>query len=192
VAESTVRSRILRHPERSRRELAEDILARGRVAHVAFTHDGQPVVLPFTYHYEDGCLYMHGAPASRAMRILELGVPLCVEVTLLDGLVASRNAKSHSVNYRSVVIFGRAGPVRDETTKRVVFERMTARYFPGRRAGVEYLPARNADLRAVTLLAVAIEELSAKARSGPPLGKHDDIDAAPGSSYVLVLGGQDV
>jgi nitroimidazol reductase NimA-like FMN-containing flavoprotein (pyridoxamine 5'-phosphate oxidase superfamily) len=186
-AGASARTRIRRHPERSTPELAEELLRAGRVAHVAFVAAGQPYVLPFTYHYDAGKLYIHGAPASRTLRTLQPGTPVCAEVTLLDGLVASRDAKSHSVNYRSVVIFGEALEVTDLVEKRLAFEVMTRRYFPGRAAGREYAPARDGDLRAVTLLAIAIEELSAKARSGPALGPRDGDEAAAGTSFVLLL-----
>lgn len=187
------RSRIRRHAERARdAEAAEAILCAGRVAHVGFSDgSGQPYVLPFTYAYEDGRLYLHGARASRMVRLLRTGTPVCIEVTLLDGLVASRSAKSHSMNYRSVVVFGTAEAVTNETEKRAVFERMTARYFPDRLAGRDYLPARAGELRAVELLAVRVEELSAKARSGPPLGPHDAEDEAFGSRFVVLLPGVD-
>jgi uncharacterized protein len=122
---------------------------------------------------------------------LRAGTPVCVEVTLLDGLVASRAAKSHSMNYRSVVVFGTAESVTDETTKRAVFERMTARYFPDRLAGRDYTPARVGELRAVELLAVRVEELSAKSRSGPPLGPRDAEEEAFGSRFVVMLPGVD-
>lgn len=183
----SARTRIRRHPERAVPERAEEILRAGRVAHVAFAVDGQPYVLPFTYHYEAGRLYLHGAPASRALATLRAGAPVCVEVTLLDGLVASRMAKYHSMNYRSVMVFGRAVEVTDEAEQRAVFERMTAHYFPGRTAGHDYAPARQGDLRGTRLLAIAVEELSAKSRSGPPLGPTDGDPAAPGSRFVVVL-----
>jgi len=188
---ASARSQVRRHPERARPEVAESILRAGRVAHVAFQLNGQPYVLPLTYDYDAGTIYLHGAPASRTLRALRAGIPVCVEITLLDGLVASRTAKSHSMNYRSVMIFGRAAPVMDEAEKRRVFERMTARYFPGRAAAVDYVSARAGDLRAVELLAVRIEELSAKSRSGPPLGTHDDAEESPYSRYVVMLTGLD-
>jgi nitroimidazol reductase NimA-like FMN-containing flavoprotein (pyridoxamine 5'-phosphate oxidase superfamily) len=153
--------------------------------------EGQPYVLPMAYWYEEGVLYLHGAPASRTVRALAGGSPVCIEVTLLDGLVASRDAKSHSMNYRSVMVFGWAEAVREEAAKRRAFEAMTARYFPSRTAGTDYLPAEQGDLRAVELLAVAIEELSAKARSGPPHGKHDGDNSGPYSGYVVALPGAD-
>jgi uncharacterized protein len=190
-AGASARTRIRRHPERAAPELAEEFLRAGRVAHVAFVVAGQPYVLPFTYHYDAGKLYIHGAPASRTLRTLRPGTPVCAEVTLLDGLVASRDAKSHSMNYRSVVLFGEAVEVTDLDEKRLAFEAMTRRYFPGRAAGREYAPARDGDLRAVTLLAIAIEELSAKTRAGPALGPRDGEEAAAGTSFVLRLPGLD-
>jgi nitroimidazol reductase NimA-like FMN-containing flavoprotein (pyridoxamine 5'-phosphate oxidase superfamily) len=185
------RTRIQRHPERAVPEHAEEILRAGRVAHVAFAVDGQPFVLPLLYHYEDGRLYLHGAPASRTIATLRAGAPVCVEVTLLDGLVASRMAKYHSANYRSVVVFGRAERVDDIQTKRAILERMTGRYFRGRTAGVDYKPARLGDLRGVDLLSVAVEELSAKSRTGPPAGPTDAAPEAPGSRFVVLLPGVD-
>jgi nitroimidazol reductase NimA-like FMN-containing flavoprotein (pyridoxamine 5'-phosphate oxidase superfamily) len=122
---------------------------------------------------------------------LRTGTPVCVEVTLLDGLVASRDARSHSANYRSAMVFGTATSVVDRDEKRAIFERMTARYFPGRSSGADYLPASARDLRSVELLAVRAEERSAKSRTGPALGKHDADDDGPGSRFVVVLPGQD-
>ena len=190
-AGASARTRIRRHPERSAPELAEEFLRAGRVAHVAFVAAGQPYVLPFTYHFDAGKLYIHGAPASRTLRTVRPGTLVCAEVTLLDGLVASRDAKGHSVNYRSVVIFGEAVEVTDLEEKRLAFEAMTRRYFPGRAAGREYAPARAGDLRAVTLLAIAIEELSAKTRAGSALGPRDGDETAAGTSFVVLLPGLD-
>ncbi|HEU5348267.1 MAG TPA: pyridoxamine 5'-phosphate oxidase family protein [Ktedonobacterales bacterium] len=188
-ASASPRSRIRRHPERSVPEIAEEILRVGLVAHVAFAVDGQPYVVPMTYHYEDGVIYLHGAPASRLQQTLRAGAQVAVEVTLLDGLVASRDAKNHSVNYRSVVVYGTAEPVTGMKRKRALMEAMTRRYFPGWTVGRDYDPATTGHLRALEVMAVAIEELSAKARSGPPRGARDALDDAPGSAFVLVLPG---
>lgn len=188
---TTERTRARRHPERAVPEQAEEILRTGRVAHVGFVVDGQPCVVPMTYDYEDGVLYVHGAPAGRAAGTLRAGVPVCVEVTLLDGLVASRDAKSHSLNYRSVIVYGVSEPVTSEAERRTVFERMTARYFLGRTAGRDYIPARTGDLRGVELLAIRADERSAKRRTGPPLGTHDTDDSAPGTQFVVMLPGVD-
>jgi nitroimidazol reductase NimA-like FMN-containing flavoprotein (pyridoxamine 5'-phosphate oxidase superfamily) len=182
----SARTRVRRHPERAVPQQAEAFLRAGRIAHVAYTLDGQPHVLPFLYFYSDGALYLHGAPASATIRALRDGAPVCVSVTTLDGLVASRDAKSHSANYRSVVVFGRSEVVADLDEKRSVFERMTSRLFHGREAGRDYEHASRKDLRGVELLAVRIEEMSAKARTGPALGAHDAEDERSGfSTFVL-------
>lgn len=185
------RSRIRRHPERSVAKQAEAILEAGRVAHVAFAVDGQPHVIPFGYYYEDGAVYLHGAPASRALKLLAAGTPVAVEVTLLDGLVASRAAANHSMNYRSVVVYGRAEAIADDDEKRALMERMTARFFPDRRVSREYEAARPKDLRGLLLVAVRIGELSAKARTGGPKGPRDQDEDAPGTAHVVELPGLD-
>jgi hypothetical protein len=180
------RTRIRRHPERAVPEQAEEFLRAGRIAHVAYTVDGQPHILPFLYFYDDGALYLHGVPASATIRALRKGAPVCASVTILDGLVASRDAKSHSANYRSVVVFGRSEVVVDLEEKRRVFERMTERFFPEREAGRDYEHASVKDLRSVELVAVRIEEMSAKARTGPALGAHDTDEEYGGfSTFVL-------
>jgi uncharacterized protein len=180
------RTRIHRHPERAVPEQAEEFLRAGRIAHVAYTVDGQPHILPFLYFYDDGALYLHGVPASATIRALRKGAPVCASVTILDGLVASRDAKSHSANYRSVVVFGRSEVVVDLEEKRRVFERMTERLFPEREAGRDYAHASVKDLRGVELLAVRTEEMSAKTRIGPALGARDaDEEYGDYSTFVL-------
>jgi nitroimidazol reductase NimA-like FMN-containing flavoprotein (pyridoxamine 5'-phosphate oxidase superfamily) len=184
------RTRIRRHPERAVPEQAEEFLRAGRIAHVAYTVDGQPHILPFLYFYDDGALYLHGVPASATIRALRKGAPVCASVTLLDGLVASRDAKSHSANYRAVVVFGRSEVVMDLEEKRRVFERMTERFFPERAAGRDYAHASVKDLRGVELLAVRVDEMSAKTRTGPALGKYDAEDEYGGfSTFVLATPG---
>ena len=190
-ASASPRSRIRRHPERSMPEIATEILRAGRVAHVAFAVEGQPYIIPMTYHYEDGVVYLHGAPASRLQKTLRAGTAVAIEVMLLDGLVASRDAKNHSLNYRSVVVYGVAVPVTDTRRKRALMEAMTERYFPGRTVGHDYDPATTGHLRALDVMAVAVDELSAKARSGPPRGARDALDKAPGSAFVVLLPGLD-
>ena len=190
-ASASPRSRIRRHPERSMPEIATEILRAGRVAHVAFAVEGQPYIIPMTYHYEDSVVYLHGAPASRLQKTLRAGTAVAIEVMLLDGLVASRDAKNHSLNYRSVVVYGVAVPVTDTRRKRALMEAMTERYFPGRTVGHDYDPATTGHLRALDVMAVAVDELSAKARSGPPRGARDALDKAPGSAFVVLLPGLD-
>ena len=183
-------TRIRRHPERAVPEQAEEFLRAGRIAHVAHTVDGQPHILPFLYFYDEGALYLHGVPASATIRALRKGAPVCASVTILDGLVASRDAKSHSANYRSVVVFGRSEVVVDLEEKRRVFERMTERFFSEREAGSDYAHASVKDLRGVELLAVRVDEMSAKTRTGPALGAHDAEDEYGGfSTFVLATSG---
>jgi nitroimidazol reductase NimA-like FMN-containing flavoprotein (pyridoxamine 5'-phosphate oxidase superfamily) len=189
----SLRTRVRRHPERAVPERAEEFLRAGRIAHVAHSVNGQPYSLPFLYYYEDGALYLHGVPGSATIRALRDGAPVCVSVTMLDGLVASRDAKSHSANYRSAVIFGRAEVVVDLEEKREVFVRMTERFFSGREVGRDYAHASVKDLRGVELLAVRVEEMSAKARTGPAQGDHDADDEYGGySTFVLGTPGADV
>jgi nitroimidazol reductase NimA-like FMN-containing flavoprotein (pyridoxamine 5'-phosphate oxidase superfamily) len=186
----TTRSTLRRHPERAVPDEALEILAAGLVAHVGFAVDQQPYVLPMTYQFEPehpDRLFLHGAKGSRLIKRVASGTPVCVTVTLADGLVYSRSAMYHSMNYRSVVCFGRARPVEDDAAKRRVFEAMTARYFPGRTVGRDYAPASRGDLRGTGLLEVAIEELAAKARRGGAAGPFDADEGAPGSSGVVVL-----
>ncbi len=182
------RSAIRAHPERSAPDEAPAILAAGIVAHVGFVADGQPFVIPMSYHYESDTprrLYLHGAHAGRLIQHLATGAPVCVTVTLVDGLVYSRTALYHSVNYRSVVCFGRASGTRYAAAEGAVLDRMIARYFPGRTAGRDYEPAPASHLEATGFIALDIEEWSAKVRRGGPKGPRDGEDGAPGSAGVV-------
>jgi uncharacterized protein len=183
------RSRIRRHPERAQPlpEGFERALDEGIVAHVAFSQDGQPFVLPFTYLYADGKLYLHGAPASRTIRALATGTPVCVEVTVVDALIASKTAETHSVNYRSAICFGTGRVIRSHEQKCALMERLIARYFPGRTAGVDYLGITDREFKATELIEVTIEEMSAKARSGGPKGPNDDDPEALGNAGIVPL-----
>ena len=187
----TPRTQLRRHAERAVPQEAADILSQGYVAHIGFSIEGQPFVIPFAYHYDPATptsLYLHGAPASRTVRHLAKGAPVCVTVTLLDGLVYSRSAKDHSMNYRSVVCFGHARLLKDTGEKAALFERMTQRYFPGRTAGSDYDAALPPDLRSADLVEVQIEEWSGKARRGGPKGSKDALpDDAPGTRGVIEL-----
>ncbi len=185
------RSRIRRHAERAAPDEAERILQVGRVAHVAYALEGQPYVIPFTYDYADGAIYLHGAPASRTLKALRGGLDVAIEVTLLDGLIASRDAESHSANYRTVVVYGRAERVTAMEEKRAILERMTLRYFPGRTVGTDYEAATEKQLRALEVLRVPVTELGVKMRTGGPRGPRDADLTAPGTAYVVELGGYD-
>ena len=184
------RTRLRRHAERAVPDEACMILAQGQVAHVGLVADGQPFVIPLTYQYDPADparLYLHGARASRVMQQVGDGRPVCVTVTLLDGLVYSRDAPDHSVNYRSVLVFGRGRVVTDAAEKEALFERMIARYHPGRTAGRDYAPPAAQDLATTTVVAVEIEEMSAKARRGGPNGPRDADSEAPGTCGVVDL-----
>ena len=114
------RTQIKNHPERAVPEEASEILSSGMVAHVGFIEEGLPYVIPLTYHYDGQSpdrLYLHGSIRSRTMEVLASGAPVCVTVTLADGLVYSRKAMNHSMNYRSVVLFGTAREVTDPDKK---------------------------------------------------------------------------
>ena len=186
----TERTRIRRHPERSVDGEAAAILGEGLVAHVGFCDRGQPFVIPFSYHYDarsPESLYLHGAHPSRALKQLAAGARVCVTVTLLDGLVYSRSAMYHTMNYRSVVLFGCARRITEEAEKAMLFERMVGRYFPGRTVGRDYDAPPRAHLSSTELVEVQIEEWSAKARSGGPLGPRDADPAGAGTCGVIDL-----
>ncbi|QOY87941.1 pyridoxamine 5'-phosphate oxidase family protein [Paludibaculum fermentans] len=185
-----VNATIRQHPERAASAEAGDFLAAGTVAHVGFQVDGQPYVIPFSYQYDSSApdrLYLHGGHSSHTLRALAAGAAVCVTVTMVDGLVYSRTALNHSMNYRSVVCFGRAQPIEDPEQKQAVFARMIERYFPGRTAGEHYAPATEAQLRATALLAVTIESMTAKARRGAPTGPLDGEPEALGTCGVVPL-----
>jgi nitroimidazol reductase NimA-like FMN-containing flavoprotein (pyridoxamine 5'-phosphate oxidase superfamily) len=188
----TDRATIRVHPDRAVPDETESILDAGLVAHVGFVDDGQPVVIPMTYHVEPedrSTLYLHGGHHSRLMRHLASGAPVCVTVTLVDGLVYSKTALNHSVNYRSVVCFGRAAATpADAATQARVLAGLIGRYFPGRTAGRDYEAPPAAHLAATAFVAVRIEAASAKARRGGPTGPRDDDPTAAGTAGVVAVG----
>ena len=179
------RTRIKNHPERAVPEEAAEISGQGLVAHVGFIEDGLPYVIPLSYHYDaqrPDRLYLHGSIRSRALELLASGSPVCVTVTLTDGLVYSRKAMNHSMNYRSVVLFGTGREVTDHDEKFALFDLMVQRYFPDRMLERDYNPPPASDLGVTALVEVLIEEWSAKARRGGPTGPDDDRTDASGSA----------
>jgi nitroimidazol reductase NimA-like FMN-containing flavoprotein (pyridoxamine 5'-phosphate oxidase superfamily) len=193
---SSTRARLRSYPERSVPEEIPDILAAGQVAHLGFVIDGQPFVIPFSYHFEPpasdepdrvGRLFLHGSTKGRAIRHLAGGASVSVAVTHLDHLVYSRTALDHSMNYRSVVCFGRGRLIEDESEKARLLERMVRRYFPGREEAVDYAPPPEGHLKATALVEVVIEEASAKVRRGGPNGPLDDDPDALGSAGLIEL-----
>ena len=186
----TERTRIRNHPERAVPEETADILSQGLVAHLGFIQDDAPFVIPFTYHYDPDApdlIYLHGSIRSRALKHLATGAPVCITVTLTDGLVYSRKAMNHSVNYRSATLFGNAREVTDEDEKFDLFDKMVQRYFPGRMVGHDYNAPPSPDLGVTALVEVRIEEFNAKARRGAPTGPDDDKPDALGSAGVIEL-----
>jgi nitroimidazol reductase NimA-like FMN-containing flavoprotein (pyridoxamine 5'-phosphate oxidase superfamily) len=148
------------------------ILDAGFLAHVGFQTDGQPFVIPTLYGREDDTLYLHGSAASRMLRQLETGVPACVTVTLVDGLVLARSAFHHSMNYRSVVAFGTARKIDDPARKTHALRAISEHLIAGRWSDVRS-PSEK-ELNATAVLEFSIEEASAKVRQGPPLDDEDD------------------
>jgi len=183
-APGTNRTRIRRHADRAVPEQIEEFLRDGLVAHVALVVDGEPRLIPFLYQYEAGTIYIHGSPANATMRLARDGRTVAVAVTAVDELVASKSADMHTVNYRSVVAYGRGRRITDTAEKRRLLDAMTARYFSGRSAPRDYEPATDDTLDKMELTAIDVDEASAKAREGGPKGPHDDDAAFPGSAWV--------
>jgi len=186
----STRTTVRNHAERSVPEEAAGIFAKGHVAHVGFVEEGQPFVIPLGYQFSPGTpdrIYFHGSLGSRAMQVMASGAPVCISVTLLDGLVYSRTALYHSMNYRSAVCFGRGRRVTDESVQRSVYEAMVRRYFPGRTEGRDYSAPTESHLESTALVEIEIEEWSAKMRTGGPLGPMDAIEDAPGTRGVVEL-----
>jgi uncharacterized protein len=148
------------------------ILDEALYCHVGFVLAGQPYVIPTVHARVGEHLYLHGAVASRTLRAAALAAPLCVTVTLLDGLVLARSAFNHSMNYRSVVILAAASELSDAAEKRAALEALVERVVPGRAAEVRAPSSR--ELNATAVLCVPIEEASAKIRTGPPQDDAED------------------
>ncbi|MDQ6695391.1 MAG: pyridoxamine 5'-phosphate oxidase family protein [Chloroflexota bacterium] len=184
------RTTIKRHPERTvpDHHQVEEILARGVVAHLGFAEGAQPVVIPLTYGYDPAApdrILLHGSHASRTLKHLATGAPVCVTVTTVQGLVYSRTAPDHSMNYESVIIFGTARPIKDVDQKAKLFREMIERYHPGRTPGRDYQPPTREDLMSTAVVEVQIEEMSAKVRTGGPRGRLDSDPEAPGTCGVI-------
>ena len=174
--EQTERTKLKRLPARGvfDRELVYRILDEGLICHVGFTVEGRPYVIPTGYARVNDQLYIHGSQASRMLRTLHRGVEACVTVTLLDGLVLARSAFHHSMNYRSVVIFGNARLVDDPQEKLSALRAFSEHMIRGRWDEVR-LPTEQ-EMRATTVLSLPLEEASAKVRTGPPLDDEEDYE----------------
>jgi nitroimidazol reductase NimA-like FMN-containing flavoprotein (pyridoxamine 5'-phosphate oxidase superfamily) len=182
-----IQTQIKRHPEREVTEEYKSILQEGLIAHTGFCIENVPYVIPMSYDYDINNperIVLHGSQESRVLKHLEEGNPVCIEVTLLDGLVFSKTAMFHSMNYRSVMCFGRSKLITDNTEKQKIFERMISRYFPGRTENVDYAAPPIAHLESTKVIEVIIESFSAKARKGNPKGPNDYNDNLPFSAGV--------
>jgi uncharacterized protein len=171
---SSTRTRVVREPHRGiyDRAAAYQILDEAFICHVGFVVDGQPFVIPTGFGRLGDNLYIHGSAASRMLRQLEQGVPVCVTVTLLDGLVVARSVFNHSMNYRSVVVLGTAVAVKDSEEKLHALRTLSEHILPGRWADARQ--PNEKELKATLVLRVPIEEFSAKIRQGPPIDDEED------------------
>jgi nitroimidazol reductase NimA-like FMN-containing flavoprotein (pyridoxamine 5'-phosphate oxidase superfamily) len=170
----TERTTLRRLPKRGSydREVVYPILDEGFICHVGFVADGKPVVIPTGYARVDDQLYMHGSQASRMLRSLTTGIDVCVGVTLIDGMVLARSAFHHSMNYRSVVVFGKATAVEEAEAKLAALRALSEHMIPGR--WDEVRQPNDQELKATTVLSLPLEEVSAKVRTGPPLDDEED------------------
>jgi len=170
----TERTTLRRLPKRGsfERETVYGILDEGFVCHVGFVSDGHPVVIPTAYGRVGDTLYLHGARASRMLKTLGAGADVCVNVTLVDGLVLARSVFHHSINYRSVVVFGRARVVESDEEKTAALLAFTEHVVPGRWDEVRE-PTKQ-ELDSTLVLSLPLEEASAKVRTGPPIDDEED------------------
>jgi uncharacterized protein len=170
----TPRTRVVREPHRGvyDRETAYRILDEGFMCHIGFVVDSQPYVIPTSYGRSGDNLYVHGSTASRVLRHMKEGLPVCMTVTLLDGLVLARSVFNHSMNYRSVVVLGKANLVDDPQEKLEALRVLAEHIIPGRWADARQPNER--ELKQTSVLRFPIEEFSAKIRTGPPIDDEED------------------
>jgi nitroimidazol reductase NimA-like FMN-containing flavoprotein (pyridoxamine 5'-phosphate oxidase superfamily) len=166
---------VKRHRERGRYDtgLINEILDEGLICHLGFVHDGHPYVIPTIHARSDDTLYIHGSPASRMLRNLSSGTDACVTVTLVDGLVLARSAFHHSMNYRSAVLLGTLREVTDRDEKMTAAEAITEHVARGRWEHVRW--PNDEEMRKTLIVAMPIDEASAKVRTGPPVDDDEDM-----------------
>ena len=175
--ESTKRTEVRRLPERAEYDIATiyAVLDEALICHIGFVaEDGYPVVIPTIHARLGATLYLHGSPASRMLRTVKTGADVCVTVTLVDGLVLARSVFHHSMNYRSVVVFGRPHEVTDPDEKMRALEVITEQVAHGRWADARH--PNETEFKGTTVLALEIEEASAKLRTGPPGDDEEDYE----------------
>ena len=169
------RVRLRRKRERGsyERDVIDAILDEALIAHLGtVSQDGQPIVVPMLHARSGDVVYCHGSVASRSLRAMREGMPACLTVSLLDGLVLARSAMHHSANYRSAMILGVAREVEDQSEKQAALRAIVEHIVPGRAAHIRG-PSAN-ELKATAVLALPIDEASAKVRTGPPLDDDED------------------
>ena len=171
----TSRTTLKRRPTRGAYDqpTVHAILDETFLCHVGFVTEGQPYVIPTSYGRAGDTIYLHGAATSRMLQSLSAGIPVCVTVTLTDGLVLARSAFHHSINYRSVVMLGTATLLEDPAEKMKALEIITNHVIPGRWAEVR--PPNEQELKATAVLALPLDEVSAKIRIGPPIDDEEDL-----------------
>jgi uncharacterized protein len=188
AAPASDRVRLRRKRERGShdREVIDAILDEALMAHLGIADEnGQPFVTPTLHARSGDTVYCHGSTASRTLKALAAGAPACLTVSLLDGLVLARSAMHHSANYRSVMLLGHAGRVDDLDEKRAAVQAIVEHIVPGRWREVR--PPTENELAATSVLAMRIDEASAKVRSGPPLDDEEDY-ALPAWAGIIPLG----
>ncbi|MGD0468619.1 MAG: pyridoxamine 5'-phosphate oxidase family protein [Terriglobales bacterium] len=170
----TARTRVVREPQRGiyDRDAVNQILDEAFLCHVGFVVDGQPFVIPTSFGRDGEVLYVHGSVASRMLRNLGQGVPACITVTLVDGLVLARSVFNHSMNYRSVVILGTATLVDDPAEKLAALRAISEHIIPGRWDDARQ--PNEKELKQTSILRLPINEFSAKVRVGPPVDDEED------------------
>ena len=170
----TQRSKLKRLPKRGiqERETIYSILDEALIAHVGFVTDNQPFVIPMAYGREGDRLYLHGSSVSRLLKTIEQGADVCINVTLLDGLVIARSLFHHSMNYRSVVLFGKAKIVKEKEEKMSALKAITEQMIPGRWHDARIPNPK--ELKATNVLSFQIAEGSAKVRTGAPSDDEED------------------
>lgn len=172
----TKRTKVKRIPKRGAydRETINAILDKAFLCHLGFAVEGQPYVIPTSYGRSGDTLYFHGSAASRMLKNLVEGIDCCLTVTICDGLVLARSIFNHSMNYRSVVVLGRAELVTDRSEKLSALERISEQIIPGRWEHAR--PPTAKELKATSVLRLIIDEASAKVRTGPPIDDDEDYD----------------
>ena len=180
------RNRIQRLPKRGHydRETVYRILDEALICHVGFVEKGQPYVIPTNFARMDDTIVLHGAKASRLLKRIEAGHPICVEATIVDGLVLARAVFHHSMNYRSVVLFGKGRLLEEEQEKLAALKAITNHLIPGRWAEVR--PPNRKEMNATRVVSIKITDASAKVRVGAPIDEQDDY-ALPVWAGVLPL-----